>query len=215
MQAVAATRDLSPTVFVVDDDRALRSSLAWLLESVAMRVEAHASAEAFLNGYDPARPGCLVLDVRLPGMSGLTLQESLAARDVQLPIIFLTGFAEVRTVVEALKGGAFDFLEKPFSNQQMIERVQQALRFDAERRRKRCEERALAARLALLTQRERDVMRMVTSGKPNKVTADELGLSIKTVEAHRARVMQKLQVQSLPDLVRVEWRVNGSAAKYH
>ncbi len=148
-------------------------------------------------------------------MSGLTLQESLAARDVQLPIIFLTGFAEVRTVVEALKGGAFDFLEKPFSNQQMIERVQQALQFDAERRRKRSEERALAARLALLTQRERDVMRLVTSGKPNKITADELGLSIKTVEAHRARVMQKLQVQSLPDLVRVEWRVNGSAAKYH
>lgn len=192
-----------PTVFVVDDDPAMCSSLRWLLQSVGLSVETYATAEEFLAAYDPQRAGCLILDVRMPGMSGLNLQEELAARDIILPIIVITAYAEVPTAIRALKSGAVDFLEKPFSDEILLERVREAIETDREARKIRLERAAVAARFDLLTPREREVMALVTEGKANKVIAAELGLSPKTVEVHRAAVMDKMQADSVADLVRL------------
>lgn len=194
----------SPTVFIIDNDAPLRASLRFLLESADLPSEGFESAEAFLAGCDPARAGCLILDVRLPGMSGIVLQETMRDRGWRLPIIVMTGFADVGTAVAMLKRGAFDFFEKPFSDQQLLERVQQAIGFDTSRRVVSAQREALASRIAALTAREHEVFQEVVHGKANKVVALEFGISEKTVEVHRARVMQKMGASSLADLVRMD-----------
>jgi FixJ family two-component response regulator len=198
------TAHQSPTVFIIDNDAPLRASLRFLLESADLACEEFERAESFLAAYDSDRPGCLILDVRLPGMSGVVLQETLRARGCPLPIIVMTGFADVGTAVSMLKRGAFDFFEKPFADQQLLDRVRQALGFDARRRRVSAERQALASRIACLTAREQEVFREVVHGKANKVVALEFGISEKTVEVHRARVMQKLGANSLAELVRMD-----------
>jgi FixJ family two-component response regulator len=200
-----------PTVFVVDDDPAMRDSLCWLLQSVDLHVETYPSADAFLAAYDVGRPGCLVLDVRMPGMSGLNLQDELRARHIRLPIIMLSGHAEVPTAVRALKAGAIDFMEKPFSDELLLDRIRHAIDLDREQRDAEARRSAVAERYALLTPREREVMELVTAGKANKVIAAELGLSPKTVEVHRAAVMDKMQADSVPDLVRMRLALADNA----
>jgi FixJ family two-component response regulator len=190
------------TVFVVDDDPAVRDSVIWLLESVGLRVESFASAQAFLDCYEPSHPGCLLLDLRMPGMSGLELQQRLAARQALLPILFITGHGDVPTAVRALQSGAIDFILKPFNDQALLDRVQRALADDARRRERLAHRAEIAARLDSLTPRESEVMRRVVEGKANKVVGLELGISEKTVEVHRSNVMQKMQARSLADLIR-------------
>ena len=190
------TDPAEPVIHVVDDDEALRDSLRWLLESAGYSVATYASAECFLANYDPARAGCLVLDIRMPGMSGLELQDELERRGHTIPIIFVTGHGDVPTAVRAVKKGALEFIEKPFNDQAFVVLINNALAFDAETRR-------AAAHLDTLTRREREIMERVVAGKRNKDIADELSISIKTVEAHRARVMQKMGVDSLAELVQL------------
>jgi FixJ family two-component response regulator len=190
-------------VFVVDDDRAMRDSLRWLLDSVGLPVRTYATAAEFLADHDPAQPGCLVLDVRMPGMSGLDLQAELARRGVELPTIIITGHAEVPMAVRAVKAGAIDFIEKPFSDQLLLDRVRQALDLDREAREVRSRREDARQRLAALTAREREVLHLVVAGKANKEIAFELGVSPKTIEVHRAHVMSKMQVDSLAELIRV------------
>jgi two-component system, LuxR family, response regulator FixJ len=197
--------DSTPTVFVVDDDPAARQALTWLLESAGRRAEAFGSGEAFLQAYAPERRGCLILDVRMPGMTGLALQDELLRRRIGLPVIVLTGYGEVAIAVEALQRGAVDFIEKPVDDARLLQGIDTAIALDAERHRRECLRRGCASRLERLTQREREVMSMVVAGKANKVVAYELGISQKTVESHRARVMTKLEVASFADLVRLEW----------
>lgn len=197
--------DPTPIVYVVDDDAGARHAIVWMLESVGRQVEAFDSAEEFLATYRRERIGCLVLDLRLRGMTGLALQDELAQRGITLPVIMMTGYAEVSAAVEAVQRGALDFIEKPVDEARLLERVETAFRLDAERRRRERLRRACAARLERLTRREREIMAMVVAGKANKVVAYELGISHKTVESHRARVMAKLEVQSFADLVRLEW----------
>ena len=192
-----------PTVFVVDDDRAMRESLSWLLDSVGLRVRSYATAADFLAEHDPAQPGCLVLDVRMPGMSGLDLQAELARRGVELPTIVITGHAEVSMAVRAVKAGAIDFIEKPFSDQLLLDRVRQALEIDLEAREVRRRREDARRRLATLTAREREVLDLVVAGKANKEIASALGVSPKTVEVHRAHVMSKMCVDSLAELIRI------------
>lgn len=192
-----------PTVFIVDDDEAVRDSLRWLMKSVGLAAETYPSAQAFLDSYDPQRPGCLVLDIRMPGMSGLDLQELLPERGVELPLIFISGHGDVPMAVRALKSGAFDFIEKPFNDQLLLERVQRAIEADAAQRRERSARADITARMALLTPREREVLDRVVAGASNKGISRDLGVSLKTVEAHRARVMEKLQAGSLTELVRL------------
>jgi FixJ family two-component response regulator len=191
------------TVFVVDDNEAMRSSLCWLIESVGLRGEAFASPEEFLAQYYPGRPGCLLLDVRMPGMSGLELQEKLNARDVHLPVIIITGHGDVALAVRAMKAGAVDFIEKPFHDQVLLDCIQRALERDAELRGLQQRRTQVAARMVQLTPREYEVMRMVVQGKPNKEIAATFGVTTKTVEAHRAKVMEKMQARSLASLVRM------------
>jgi two-component system, LuxR family, response regulator FixJ len=194
----------APTVFIVDNDLSIRRSLAWLLESVTIRAETFETAEAFLDAYTLDRPGCLVLDVRLPGMSGVALQEELEQRGIKLPLIMITGFADVDTAVRVLKRGAFDFIEKPFTEEVLLDCVRQAIALDAHRRRDGAARERVTSQLARLTARERAVFDQVVLGKPNKVVAIEFGISEKTVEAHRARVMHKLGASSLAELVRMD-----------
>ena len=195
------------TVFVVDDDPNVREALALVMKSVGLAVESYVSAEDFLRAYDPRRPGCLVLDVRMPGMGGLALQELIAARRIDLPIIFITGHADVRMSVRAMKGQAFEFLEKPFSDQELLDRIHEALDLVVRTRRDRDVTTGIAARIASLTSRERAVLERITEGKPNKVIAGELDVSEKTVESHRARVMKKMGVRSLAGLIRAALKV--------
>jgi two-component system response regulator FixJ len=192
-----------PTVFVVDDDPAMRDSLRWLLESVGLRVQTYATAAEFLAGRDPAAPGCLVLDVRMPGMSGLDLQEELQRRRTDLPTIVVTGHAEVPMAVRAVKAGAIDFIEKPFSDQLLLDRVRQGIEMDHREREGRARRGEVLRRMGLLTQREREVLDLVVAGRANKEIAATLHLSPKTVEVHRAHVMDKMQASSVAELVRL------------
>jgi two-component system, LuxR family, response regulator FixJ len=201
-----------PTVFVVDDDAPVRDALKLLLRSVGHRVEAFPSAQDFLDAYHDDRPGCLVLDVRMPGMSGLELQERLNERGAILPIIFITGHGDVPMAVEALQAGALDFLQKPFRDQELLDRIARALDKDAQNRRELLELRTLAQRFEELTARERDVMELVTQGKANKAIAMDLNISQRTVEIHRARVMEKTQAASLAHLVRMVLRLREGEA---
>jgi len=195
----------TPTVFVIDDDAGTRRAITWLLEANGQCVEAFASGEDFLRAYHADRSGCLILDLRLPGMSGLALQEELDRRAIRLPVIMLSGYPAVAQAVEALQRGALDFLEKPVDEAVLLKHVERALAIDGERRRRERLRHACSERIDRLTPREREVMTLVVAGKPNKVVAWELGISQKTVECHRARVMSKLEVSSLADLVRLEW----------
>jgi two-component system response regulator FixJ len=192
-----------PTVFVVDDDRAMRDSLRWLLESIGLSVRTYPTAADFLQEYDASQSGCLVLDVRMPGMSGLDLQAELMRRGGGLPTIVVTGHAEVPMAVRAVKAGAVDFIEKPFSDQLLLDRVRQALEIDRQDREVRRRREEAQRRLGGLTAREREVLGLVVAGKANKEIAADLGLSPKTVEVHRAHVMTKMNVESLAELIRV------------
>jgi FixJ family two-component response regulator len=192
-----------PTVFVVDDDQAVRDSLALLMQSVGLDVETFPSAQDFLDAYQPAHRGCLISDIRMPGMSGLDLQERLSADRYHIPVIVLTGFGDVPAAVRALKGGAIDFVEKPFNPQALLDLVQQALVRDAELCELSAREADRAAHLALLTPREQEVLALVVAGKANKVIAIDLKISERTVELHRGRIMKKMGARSLADLMRI------------
>jgi len=194
--------NLQRSVCVVDDDEAVARSLRALLESVGLAVETFATAQAFLDRADTARAGCLVLDVRMPGMSGLDLQEAMAARGQTIPIVFITGHGDVRMAVRAVKAGAVDFIEKPFRDQDLLDAIQKALADDVVRRSSGDELAVVVARIKSLTPREREVMELVVEGKASKVIARLLGISAKTVEFTRARVMDKMQAHSALDLVR-------------
>jgi len=193
--------DHEPTVFIVDDDTAMLKSLSLLIKSVGLKAETYLSAQHFLDSYDPARAGCLVLDIRMPGMSGLELQDTLRKRDIKIPVIIITGHADVPVAVQTLKKGATDFLEKPFSDQVLLEQIRNAISKDDRIRKDQAVRKAVHQRIGLLTSREREVMNYVIVGKLNKVIAAELGLSQKTVEFHRARVMKKMMVGSVAELV--------------
>jgi two-component system response regulator FixJ len=195
-----------PVVYVVDDDTAMRSSLCWLIESVDLAVLASSSAEEFLGSYDPQRTACLVLDVRMPKMSGLDLQVELTARCISIPILMITGFGEVPVAVKAMKAGAFDFLEKPFSDQVLLDRIRAAIAKDAASRQRSNDLAEASSRLARLTGRQREILDHIIAGKSNKAIAHDLGLSSKTVEVHRAQVMKRLDASSVADLVRIALR---------
>ena len=201
-----------PMVYLVDDEDVVRDALAWLLRSRRLLSESFGSAEAFELFLDtlpaaskptwPSAPSCLLLDVRMPGMSGLALFDRLSERGVlaALPVIFLTGHGDVPTAVAAVKRGAFDFVEKPFSDNALVDRIEQALQTSEAAIRQRLERAARARRGAELTERERDVMRLVIEGRPNKLIADALDISVRTVEVHRARVFEKMKVKSAVEL---------------
>jgi len=191
------------TVFVVDDDRAVRDSLRWLIQSVGLSVETFSTAAEFLAAYDPAKIGCLVLDVRMRGMSGLDLQEELERRGISLPVIIITGHADVPMAVRAMKAGAIDFLQKPFGDQALLDRIQKALERDREQRSASAEHEEILSRLAVLTPREREIVDLLVDGKANKEIASDLGLSTRTVEGHRANIMDKLGATSFAEVVRV------------
>lgn len=196
-------KERSPSVFIVDDDEAVRGSLRLLIKSVGLIPTALGSAREFLEKYDPAQPGCLVLDVRMPEMSGLELQEQLNRQGAVIPVIFITGHGDVPMAVEAMQAGAFDFLQKPFRDQDLIDRIQRALEKDRVNRSVLNERSLIRERLESLTPREHEVLEMVSSGKPNKIMAADLGVSQRTVEIHRARVMEKMGASSLAQLVRM------------
>jgi FixJ family two-component response regulator len=192
-----------PVVFVVDDDPAVRDYLKWLMGSVSLDVELFSTAREFLEAYEPAWAGCLLLDVRMPGLSGFDLQEELQSRRVQLPIIMMTAYAEVPMAVRAMRGGAVDFIEKPIDGQILLDRVQNALVKDRETRALQRERVEVQHRLSRLTPRQRAVLQGLLEGKPSKVIAAELGVSASTVDVHRGRLMERLQARSLPDLFRL------------
>ncbi len=189
------------TVFVVDDDDAVRNSMRWLVESIGLPVETYASAREFLETHDPNRPGCLVLDVRMPGMSGLDLQERLHENGIVIPIIVVTGHGDVPTAVRAIKAGAVEFIEKPVNDQLLLDTIQRCIEKDAEYRQESATRSVIATSYISLTPREREVMAQVVAGEPNKVIARNLDLSAKTIEAHRAAVMRKMEADSLANLV--------------
>lgn len=189
------------TVYLVDDDEALRDSLVWLLESNSYKVAQFESAEAFLGAFQPGMTGCLILDVRMPGMSGLELYERLRERHTTLPVVFITGHGDVPMAVSVLKKGAVDFIEKPFSDTDMLRLVDQCLATERENRERLRQDAAVAHRLDQLTGREMEVLELIIAGRLNKQIADDLGISIKTVEVHRARVMEKMEANSLAELV--------------
>ncbi|KPK77180.1 MAG: hypothetical protein AMJ79_04100 [Phycisphaerae bacterium SM23_30] len=195
--------EAEPTVYVVDNDQAVRDGLRISIRSVGLNVETFASAQEFLDAFDPAQPGCLVLDVRMPGMSGLELQEFLYKSKINIPIIMISGHGDVPMAVQTVKMGAIDFIEKPFRDQVLLERIQKAIHKDAQIRQEQRERKTIAARLATLTTRERQVMDLVVAGKANKMIAYDLGIKQKTVEFHRARVMEKMKAESVAELVKM------------
>jgi two-component system response regulator TtrR len=196
------------TIFVVDDDEAMRDSMSWVLEGEGYQVACFDSGESFLRARHDDMRGCLVLDVRMPEMSGLELHEKLDALGSHLPIIFVTGHGDVPMAVAALQRGACDFIEKPFHNEDLLSRIQRALELDTQIAARRQRNDAISHRLEQLTQREREVMQLVVAGKLNKQIADQLDISMKTVEAHRARVMEKMGVRTLAELVKSVMTVN-------
>jgi FixJ family two-component response regulator len=198
-----------PTVFIVDDDEAVRSSLQLLLKSLGLPAVTYVSAMEFLAAYAPEQPGCVILDVRMPGMSGIEMQDELNRRGAVIPVIFITGHGDVPMAVEAMQQGAFDFLQKPFHEQDLIDRVRRALANDLANRAHLDEIARIRAHVAALTPREKQVLRLVTQGKPNKVIAGDLGLSQRTVEIHRAHLMQKMEASSLAQLVRMTMIADG------
>jgi len=201
-------RPAVPTVFVVDDDEGVRDSLRFLLKSVGLPTKTLGSAAEFLDSYDVNEPGCLVLDVRMPAMSGLELQQQLNIRGAMIPVIFITGHGDIPMAVEAMQHGAFDFLQKPFRDQDLIERLQKALAKDALNRTELKQRDQIRTRFDTLTPREHEVLVLMVRGLPNKIMAAELGVSQRTVEIHRARVMEKTAAGSLAHLVRMYLDLN-------
>jgi FixJ family two-component response regulator len=197
-----------PKVFIVDDDDAIRDSLTILMQSIGLSAESFATAPEFLESFDPEHPGCLVLDIRMPGMSGMELQERLVSMHSMLPVIFLTGHGDVPMAVHAMQAGAIDFLQKPFSEQVLLDRIQHAIDQDRKNRELLERQDEIAKRLEALTPRERQVMGLVVDGNSNKVIAIDLGVSERTVEIHRGRVMRKMGAESLPHLVRMVIEAN-------
>jgi FixJ family two-component response regulator len=196
-------QQIPETIYIVDDDEGVRNSLRFLLKSVGLATRTLASAAEFLSTYQADQPGCLVLDVRMPAMSGLELQQQLNLIGATIPIIFITGHGDVPMAVEAMQHGAFDFLQKPFRDQDLIDRIQKALDRDRLNRSALAHHAAIRARLESLTPRERQVLALMARGKANKVMAAELGVSQRTVEIHRSRIMEKTSAGSLAQLVRM------------
>ncbi len=194
---------MEPQVFVIDDDQAVRDSLGLLLKSMGQKARLFESAQAFLEEYSPEMNGCIVLDIRMPGMSGLELQQKLKSIHCTIPVIFVTGHGDVPMAVEAMQHGAFDFIQKPFRDQELLDRINQALSWDTEHRSEEERRRTVQERFNTLTPREREVLDCVVRGLANKVIAMDLDLSQRTVEIHRARVMEKMGARSLADLVRM------------
>lgn len=192
---------MDETIFVIDDDQAVRDSLRWLLESVGHKVETFASAQEFLDRIDASCSGCLLLDVRMPGMSGIELQSILRERGYYMPIIIITGHGDVPLAVRAMKAGALEFIEKPFNDQLLLDKVQGCLAHAQSERDDQQAKSDFIRRLERLTRREREVLEAVIRGNPNKIVADQLGISVKTVEIHRSRVMEKMSAGSLAELV--------------
>lgn len=200
-----------PKVFVIDDDAAVRDSLRYLIESVGLCAETYASAIEFLDICTPELAGCILADVRMPGMSGLELQERLVARGIQTPTILITGHGDVSMAVRAMKAGVMDFIEKPFSDQVLLDQIHLALERDEKNRQERARQVHLRERFSLLSPREKTVMDKVVAGKSNKTIAAELGLSQKTVEVHRAHVMAKVKADSLAQLVHLAVQTGANA----
>lgn len=196
--------DTRPTVFVVDDDEPVRDAIGMLLETVDVPHQCFASARDFLDAYEPSRGGCLVLDIRMPGMSGLELQQKLIDMHAPIPIVFITGHGDVPMAVEAMKRGAVDFIRKPFRDQELLDRVNEALAVDAGQRAEVADLEQIRARVDCLTPRELEVFHRVARGQANKVVAIDLGISERTVEIHRSQVMHKTGARSLADLVRMK-----------
>lgn len=208
--AEAMTIQQEATVFVVDDDPAIRKSLRWLIESVGLKVQTHELASEFLESYSPDHPGCLVLDVRIPGMSGLELQEKLRERGYDIPVIIVSGYGDVPMAVRAMKAGAVDFLEKPVSDQVLLDYIQKGIERDIKNKANREQNKELVERKATLTRRENEVMKYVVSGFSSREIAEKLNVSFKTVEAHRAKIMKKMQAKSVPKLIQMELQIQGS-----
>ena len=192
------------TVFIVDDDEGIRDGLGLLLETVGQPYELYSSGIEFLDAYDPSKGGCLVLDIRMPRMSGLELQEKLNEQECLLPIIFITGHGDIPMAVDAMRRGALDFIRKPFREQDLLDRIHEALEYDAGKRKAMLDRQDLLERLSLLSERESEVFHCVAAGDMNKVIGFDLGISERTVEVHRSQVMKKLGVRTLAQLVRFE-----------
>ena len=205
-------KDEQAMVFVVDDDASMRRSLDTLLRSVGLEVQLFPSAQEFMRAERPDAPGCLVLDVRLPGMSGLAFQEEVAKAGVALPVIFITGHGDVPMTVRAMKAGAVEFLTKPFDDQVLLDAVNAAIERDRARRRDAAGLTGLQGRYRTLTEREREVMKLVVAGQANKQIAAELELSLVTIKVHRGQVMRKMQARSVAELVRMADRLGRSGA---
>jgi RNA polymerase sigma factor (sigma-70 family) len=193
----------TPVVMVVDDDSGVRNAMRILLKSVGIDAMVYASAQEFLGAWQPSQAGCLVLDIRMPGMSGLELQQQLNLRGAVVPVIFMTGHGDIPMAVEAMQHGAFDFLQKPFRDQDLLDRIQRAIARDAERRESLGEHARIEAHLESLTAREREVLDLMVKGKQNKQIAQDLGVSPRTIEIHRSRVMEKMDAHSVAELVRM------------
>ena len=196
-------------VFIVDDDDAVRESLEFLMKSIDQPCETYPSAQAFLDAYNPAKPGYLLLDIRMPGMSGIDLQEKLQQMESGLPVIFITGHGDVPMAVKAIQAGAADFIQKPFRDQELIDRIREVLEADVSARAERTERNEILERMDTLTEREKEVMEQVVAGKANKVVAIDLNVSQRTVEIHRANVMEKMKAKSLAQLVRLVMKARG------
>ena len=196
------------TVFIVDDDEPVRDAIGMLLDTVDIPYRGYGDAQAFLEDFDSAQTGCLVLDIRMPGMSGLELQERLIEMKASIPIVFITGHGDIPMAVEAMRRGAVDFIRKPFRDQELLDRIHEALSVDDEQRSREADIDAVRAKVAKLTPRETEVFERVTAGQANKVIAIELGISERTVEIHRSQVMQKTGVRTLADLVRLKLKLD-------
>jgi two-component system response regulator FixJ len=192
-----------PIVHVVDDEDDIRQAIALLLRTVGLKTRTYPSAQEFISQYQGGNPGCLVVDVRLPGMSGLELQERLAGAGITLPVIVMTGHGDIQMAVRAMRAGALDFIEKPFHDQALLDRIHEAIQRSHHLQDAAGERCDLDRRYASLTERERQIMAEVVQGRPNKLIADALGLSTRTVETHRAHIMEKMQAKSLSHLVRI------------
>lgn len=203
------------TVHIVDDDDAVRKSLTLLLHTSDLRTRQYDGARRFLSDYEPCKPECLLLDLRMPGMDGLALQRELRSRGVSIPTIFLSGHGDIPIAVRALREGAVDFVEKPFNNDQLVARVRACIQNDIEQEQERVSQQECRDRLAVLTEREREVVDQLLQGKINKVIAADLGISTRTVESHRARSMKKLRVNALSDLFRLVLSAEGQPETDH
>jgi FixJ family two-component response regulator len=200
-----------PTVYVVDDDPDMRDSLEWLMKTVGLNVKTFATALSFLQEFAAEGPGCLVFDVRMPGMSGLDLYEELVRRGDGMPVIFITAYADVPMAVRALKSGAVEFVEKPFNRQALLDRVQRATHDDIERHKRLADRAAMVRRFTLLTDKEREVLDLVKAGQPNKAISATLGITARAVEMRRASLMNKLGVRSLAELLRMTLELETAA----